>query len=77
MPGICAVLPPTSASPRRRPRRRSSRDDYTDPGWYRHPPGTVAYAYNGALPPPARAEQQPPDGRTLVARKPKNGRHGH
>jgi FtsP/CotA-like multicopper oxidase with cupredoxin domain len=30
--------------------------DYADPGWYRHPPGTVAYEYTGApLPPAARA----------------------
>jgi len=24
--------------------------DYTDPGWYRHPPGTVAYEWTGAAP---------------------------
>jgi len=28
--------------------------DYTDPGWYQHPPGTVAYEWTGALPDPAR-----------------------
>ena len=28
--------------------------DYTDPGWYQHPPGTVAYEFAGALPDPAR-----------------------
>jgi FtsP/CotA-like multicopper oxidase with cupredoxin domain len=28
--------------------------DYTDPGWYAHPPGTVAYEFGGALPEPAR-----------------------
>ncbi len=28
--------------------------DYKDPGWYRHPAGTVAYEWTGALPAPAR-----------------------
>jgi hypothetical protein len=28
--------------------------DYSDPGWYQHPPGTVAYEWTGALPEPAR-----------------------
>jgi len=28
--------------------------DYSDPGWYAHPPGTVAYEWTGALPEPAR-----------------------
>jgi FtsP/CotA-like multicopper oxidase with cupredoxin domain len=54
-----------------------ARDDYRDPGWYRHPPGTVAYEYQGSLPAPARVEAPPPDGRTMTARKPKNGHHGH
>jgi len=27
-----------------------SRDDYKDPGWYRHPEGSVAYEWKGALP---------------------------
>ncbi|HJV70116.1 copper oxidase [Ideonella sp.] len=31
--------------------------DYTDPGWYRHPPGTVAYEFTGTLPEPAAAPQ--------------------
>jgi len=29
--------------------------DYKDPGWYRHPAGTLAYEWNGALPEPARS----------------------
>jgi FtsP/CotA-like multicopper oxidase with cupredoxin domain len=29
-------------------------NDYGDPGWYRHPAGTVAYEWTGALPDPAR-----------------------
>jgi len=27
-----------------------ARNDYTDPGWYKHPPGTVAYEWTGELP---------------------------
>jgi manganese oxidase len=30
-------------------------DDYRDPGPYQHPPGTVAYEFNGTLAEPARA----------------------
>jgi hypothetical protein len=32
--------------------------DYTDPGWYTHPPGTVAYEFTGALPEPSRFQAQ-------------------
>jgi len=31
-----------------------ARNDYKDPGWYRHPAGTVAYELNGVSPPAAR-----------------------
>jgi FtsP/CotA-like multicopper oxidase with cupredoxin domain len=44
--------------------------DYSDPGWYRHPPGTVAWEYTGAPQPTTRAPQPPADARTLRARKP-------
>ncbi|MGK5027610.1 multicopper oxidase family protein [Janthinobacterium sp. RB2R34] len=30
--------------------------DYRDPGWYRHPKGTLAYEWTGALPEPARGQ---------------------
>ena len=58
-----------------------ARNDYSDPGWYRHPQGTVAYELNGSAPAAQRAE--PPDAgakpasdRELRVRKP--GRHtGH
>jgi hypothetical protein len=30
--------------------------DYKDPGWYRHPAGTVAYEWTGALPGPHRSD---------------------
>ncbi len=36
-------------------REKLARDDYGDPGWYKHPPGNVAYEWTGALPKPARA----------------------
>ena len=29
--------------------------DYTDPGWYQHPKGTVAFEWTGAMPEPARS----------------------
>ncbi|MFM2036132.1 MAG: hypothetical protein RL459_1397 [Pseudomonadota bacterium] len=32
--------------------------DYSDPGWFKHPPGTVAQAYAGALTEPARAKAE-------------------
>jgi hypothetical protein len=33
--------------------------DYKDPGWYRHPPGTVAYELDGAAPAAARRSGPP------------------
>jgi FtsP/CotA-like multicopper oxidase with cupredoxin domain len=44
-----------------------ARDDYRDPGWYRHPPGTVAYRWEGNLPPEPRARGPEPGPRTMVA----------
>jgi len=64
-----------------------ARDDYTDPGWYRHPPGTVAYEYTGQDLPDARgaaparsdgtaSSSAPAAGEvTVSARKPRS--HGH
>jgi FtsP/CotA-like multicopper oxidase with cupredoxin domain len=62
--------------------------DYRDPGWYPHPPGTVAWEFTGALAEPARfkAEGQAAMPRALRpaqdvqvrVRKPQRGRHdGH
>jgi len=31
-------------------RERLARDDYKDPGWYKHPEGSLAYEWKGALP---------------------------
>ena len=34
--------------------------DYSDPGWYQHPPGTLAYEWTGEpLPEPTRAPDTP------------------
>ena len=34
-----------------------ARDDYKDPGWFEHPPGTVAYEWTGE---PQNADRVPP-----------------
>jgi FtsP/CotA-like multicopper oxidase with cupredoxin domain len=52
-----------------------ARNDYTDPGWYKHPSGTQAYALAGEAP---RAEQHAPEkpsGRVLKVRKPRAHSH--
>jgi manganese oxidase len=36
-------------------RRGQKPGDYSDPGWYQHPPGTVAYEFQGTLPEAPRA----------------------
>ncbi|MCX7670454.1 MAG: multicopper oxidase domain-containing protein, partial [Anaerolineae bacterium] len=50
--------------------------DYSDPGWYRHPPGTVSWEYTGAAPAAARAPQPAADAHTWRARKPGHN-HAH
>jgi hypothetical protein len=35
-------------------RRDQARGDYKDPGWYKHPAGTNAFEWTGAMPEPAR-----------------------
>ena len=54
--------------------------DYSDPGWYRHPPGTNAYEWTGALAEPARAAAGPAQkqaaGIEVQVRKPL-GHSGH
>jgi hypothetical protein len=54
-----------------------ARNDYKDPGWYRHPKGTVAYEWTGAAPNARRAAPAPGDRmaasaveREFYARKP-------
>jgi hypothetical protein len=34
-------------------------DDYSDPGWYKQPPGTQAYEYRGSTPPVSRQNPAP------------------
>jgi FtsP/CotA-like multicopper oxidase with cupredoxin domain len=55
--------------------------DYKDPGWYKHPQGTVAYEYQGEVQQPQRAPATKPapgsDGKTLDVRKPTGGHGGH
>jgi FtsP/CotA-like multicopper oxidase with cupredoxin domain len=41
-------------------RTGQKRGDYTDPGWYRHPPGTVAFEFEGTLPEPSRFAAEGP-----------------
>jgi hypothetical protein len=47
-----------------------SSGDYKDPGWYKHPPGTVAREYTGGVEPAPRAPSSKADAKTLDVRKP-------
>jgi hypothetical protein len=44
-------------------RKDQKRGDYTDPGWYKHPAGTLAYEWTGQLAEPARSSDS---GRSLM-----------
>ncbi len=47
-----------------------ARGDYKDPGWYKHPPGTVAYEWTGEPQKVARAKDAlKPDAQTLSVRR--------
>lgn len=54
-----------------------ARGDYRDPGWYRHPAGTVAREWNGAVPdaPQAPGTTAAPADGAVSARKPQTHRH--
>jgi manganese oxidase len=55
------------------------RNDYKDPGWFKHPPGTVAYEVPNGLTQPVRRSDAPPAKKPSVevkAVKPK-GHRGH
>jgi FtsP/CotA-like multicopper oxidase with cupredoxin domain len=65
-------------------RKDQKRGDYSDPGWYKHPAGTVAYEWTGELPAPSRSTsagqgsmplKKTPEVEVTV-RKP-GGHHGH
>ena len=50
----------------------------TDPGWYKHPQGTVAYEWGGEVPDIKRPAGVPQaDGPELKVRKPSGGHSGH
>jgi FtsP/CotA-like multicopper oxidase with cupredoxin domain len=51
-------------------------DDYRDPGWYRHPPGTVAYEWQGPAPAAPKAATPAATSPTPL-RAVKPGRHRH
>jgi manganese oxidase len=53
-----------------------ARNDYKDPGWYKHPPGTVAYEWKGEPPRADRKPAVPAESIDLKARKP-SGHAGH
>jgi FtsP/CotA-like multicopper oxidase with cupredoxin domain len=54
-----------------------ARGDFRDPGWYRHPPGTVAYEWKGELPAPPRAAAPAGPPAPFSARKPGGHSHSH
>ena len=56
-----------------------ARNDYKDPGWYKHPPGTVAYEFKGKAPQaPRRSDTSPRrNGVEVTVVKPGANRHGN
>ena len=50
--------------------------DYRDPGWYRHPKGTLAYEWQGEAPEIKRTQVPAADTQTLQVKKP-TGHGGH
>jgi len=55
-----------------------TRNDYKDPGWYKHPAGTVAFEWKGEAPAVARKPAPAGGGVELKAKKPAGGGHaGH
>ena len=59
-------------------RRQQKPGDYSDPGWFKHPPGTVAYEWKGAAPEVKRPKSSLKDNTpALKVRKPGAGHGGH
>jgi manganese oxidase len=57
-------------------RKDEKAGDYKDPGWFKHPAGTVAYEWNGALAAPTRAPQPATEaGVEVTVRKPTEHKH--
>jgi hypothetical protein len=57
-------------------REGRARADDGDPGWYRHPSGTVAYEWKGEPPAATRKPAAAAEGPPMKARKP-SGHAGH
>ena len=53
-----------------------ARNDYRDPGWFKHPPGSVAYPWAGEAPSAERKAPAPREEIALHVRKP-SGHAGH
>jgi hypothetical protein len=55
--------------------------DYKDPGWYQHPPGTVAWEWKGPVPSTTRAPAPVPASKAKPAGKvdvvKPSGQHKH
>ncbi len=52
-------------------------NDYQDPGWFKHPPGTVAFEYKGAVEAPKRQAETPkPAGKGVEMKVVKPGAKG-
>jgi hypothetical protein len=62
-------------------RREQKAGDYSDPGWFKHPPGSVAYEWKGPLAaapqPPAPSAAAVPAARAVevTVRKPTHNKH--
>lgn len=55
-----------------------SANDYKDPGWFKHPQGTVAYEWQGEpLPMPTKAKPAPKAGKTMSLKNPRESGHKH
>jgi FtsP/CotA-like multicopper oxidase with cupredoxin domain len=58
-------------------RRGLARGDYTDPGWYQHPPGTLAREAGDAPPAPSAPGVAPQPAATDVQIRKPHDHHGH
>jgi hypothetical protein len=61
-------------------RRDQAPGDYSDPGWYKHPPGTVASEYKGEIAAPAYSPGSISEQAAAIemqVRKPTGGHSGH
>ena len=68
-------------------RKNQKPGDYSNPGWFRHPKGTVAYEFDGSPPETARrrdagaaampAQNMPAKNIEVQVRKPGSGHAGH